>query len=82
MLAYGTHAEVAPRRGSDQTNRSNYMAASGARNVCLAIAAVSRAVRTTGDAPEQMSGAADKLSRLAEMLQSEVDRLPATIRIV
>ena len=79
---YGTRFDVAPQSASDQLDRSNYKAASGARDVCLAIAAISRAVRTTEDAPEQMSGAADELSRLAEMLQSEVDRLPATIRIV
>ncbi len=75
-----TGAVAEQRNANVEINRSIHEAAVGTREVTQAISTVSSAVRDTGDAAGQMLGAADELSRMAELLRGEVDRFLGVIR--
>lgn len=69
-----TSAVSEQRNAYTAINRSIHDAAVGMHGVTQAITTVSGAVRETTDAACQMHDAAEKLSRMAESLRSEVDR--------
>ncbi|MFN8582304.1 MAG: methyl-accepting chemotaxis protein [Gemmatimonadaceae bacterium] len=75
-----SEAVMGQRAANDEINRNIQEAAMGTRQVTEGIAAVSSAVRETSDSAGQMLGAADELSRMAEVLRAEVDRFLAVIR--
>lgn len=68
------------RNANTQINRSIHDAAVGTREVTQATTTVWGAVRETGDAAGQMPDAAVELSRMAELLRSEVDRFSSIIQ--
>ncbi len=68
------------RDATTEINRNIHDAAFGTRDVTSGITTVSEAVRETSDAAGQMLGAADDLSRMAEVLRAEVDRFLQVIR--
>ncbi len=68
------------RCANAEINCSIHDAAIGTREVTQTITTVSGAMRETGDAAGQMPGAADELSRMAEVLRSDVDRFLRVIR--
>ena len=55
-------------------------AAAGTREVATGMSAVSHAVEDTSTAAGQMLGAADELSRMAEVLRTEVTRFLSSVR--
>ncbi len=80
LSASVSEAVMGQRAANDEINRNIQEAALGTRQVTEGISTVSNAVRETSDSAGQMLGAADELSRMAELLRSEVDRFLAVIR--
>ena len=74
------------RSAKDEISRSIDEAAVDTRDVTQAIRAVSSAVCSavleTGDAAQRMLGVADELSRIVQLLRSEVNRFFVVIRTV
>ncbi len=80
LSANVSHAVQEQRTATDEINQNIQGAAVGTRDVSGGVATVSAAVRETSEAAGQMLGAADELSRMAEMLRREVDRFLSVIR--
>lgn len=68
------------RVATSQINHNIREAGEGTRQVASGIQLVAGAVRETSDAAGQMKGAAAELSRMAELLRTEVDRFLASVR--
>lgn len=75
-----TEAVHNQRYATDEINRNIHEAAQGTQAVNGSIARVSESVVETSTAAGQMLQAADELSRMAELLRTEVDRFLRTIR--
>ena len=70
------------RSANEVKDRSIAVAAVDAPDGTQPIPTIFNAVRETGDAAEQMLGAAVELSCMAEQLRSEADRCLVVIRIL
>ena len=75
-----TEAVRGQRHATTAINHNIREAGEGTRQVASGIQLVASAVRDTSDAAGQMQGAAAELSRMAELLRSEVDRFLASVR--
>ncbi|MBL8958700.1 MAG: methyl-accepting chemotaxis protein [Gemmatimonadetes bacterium] len=75
-----TDAVRGQRQATTAINHNIREAGEGTRQVASGIQLVASAVRDTSDAAGQMQGAAAELSRMAELLRSEVDRFLASVR--
>lgn len=75
-----TDAVRRQREATEEITQSIQDAATGTRQVSHGIQTVTQGVQDTSSAAGQMLGAADELSRMAELLRTEVDRFLAAVR--
>ncbi len=75
-----TEAVRGQRSATAEINHNIREAGEGTRQVSSGIQQVATAVRDTNEAAGQMKGAASELSRMAELLRTEVDRFLVTVR--